>query len=192
MQNLKWLTRLLAYGPFSLARAKEKKLWTNWMNVDSIFFELGSIQAETDWKFQFSVNAEFWKIEKIPKKKKKKKKKKCHSIKNTFLFPNLRTRAPKLMIKPKNNFKNLIILVKIHFLTKLQFFRKNDKYWKKWVKSKFISIFDHYEMFWHQKMPPVFFLLKAISCQRCCMSTFLTCSFLKILNLDGLKTSTYS
>ena len=74
-------------------------------------------------KFQFSVNAENWKIEKIPQK--------CHSIKNTFLFPNLHTRAPKLMIKPKNNLKNLKILVKIRFLTKLQVLRKNDKYWKK-------------------------------------------------------------
>ena len=114
--------------------------------------------------------------------KSKKFHKKCHSIKNTFLFPNFHTRAPKLMIKPKNNLKNLKILVKIHFLTKLQVLRKNDKYWKKWVKLKFISIFDHYEMFWHQKLPPVFFLIKAISCQKCCMSTFLTCSFLKILN----------
>ena len=34
--------------------------------------------------------------------------------------------------------------------------------------------------------------IKAIACQRCCMSTFLICSFLKILNLDGLKTSTFS
>ena len=51
------------------------------------------------------------------------------------------------MIKPKNNLKNLKILEKIHFLTKLQVLRKNDKYWKKWVKSKFISIFDHYEIF---------------------------------------------
>ena len=77
--------------------------------------------------------------------------KKCHSIKNTFFFffffSNLHTRAPKLMIKPKNNFKNLKLLVKIHFLRKLQFLRKNDKYLKKLVKSKFISISDHYEMF---------------------------------------------
>ena len=63
-------------------------------------------------KFPFSVNAENWKIEKNPQK--------CHSSKNTFLFPNLHTRAPKLMIKPKNNFKksqhfsnNLNILVKL-------------------------------------------------------------------------------
>ena len=124
--------------------------------------------------------------------KSKKFHKKCHSIKNNFLFPNLHTRAPKLMIKSKNNLKNVQILVKIHFLSKLQFLRKNDKYWKKRVKSKFISILDHYEMFRHQNLPPVFFLLKAISCQRCCMSTFLICSFLKILNLDGLKTSTLS
>ena len=47
--------------------------------------------------------------------KSKKFHKKCHSIKNTFLFSNLHTRAPKLMIKPKNNFKNLKILVKNHF-----------------------------------------------------------------------------
>ena len=73
--------------------------------------------------------------------------KKCHSIKNTFLFPNLHTRAPKLMIKPKNNFKNLKILVKIYFLTKLQFLRKNDKYWKNMSKIKVHSILDHYEMF---------------------------------------------
>ena len=61
--------------------------------------------------------------------KSKKFDKKCHSIKNTFLFPNLHTRDP--MIKPKNNLKNLKILVKIHFLTKLQCLIKNDKYWKK-------------------------------------------------------------
>ena len=41
------------------------------------------------------------------------------------------------MIKPKNNLENLIILVKMHFLTKLQFLRKNDKYWEK--MSKFIQ-----------------------------------------------------
>ena len=34
-----------------------------------------------------------------------------------------------LIIKPKNNFKNLKILVKLH-LTKLQFLRKNHKYWR--------------------------------------------------------------
>ena len=56
--------------------------------------------------------------------KSKKFHKKCHSLKNTFLFPNLHTRAPKLMIKPKNNFKNLKSLVKNHFLTKSQFLRK--------------------------------------------------------------------
>ena len=38
------------------------------------------------------------------------------------------------MIKPKNNLKNLKILVKNHFLTKLQLLRKNDKYWKKMSK----------------------------------------------------------
>ena len=75
-------------------------------------------------------NSHFSVMLKIGKSKKKKKKstKKCHSIKNTYLFPNLQTRAPKLMIKPKNNFKNLKILVKFHFLTILQFLRKNDKY----------------------------------------------------------------
>ena len=127
------------------------------------------------------------KIEKL-----KKFHKKCHGIKNTFLFPSLHTIAPKLMIKPKNIFKNLKSLVKIHFLTKLQFLSKIDKYWKKLVKSKFISILDHYEMFDTKNLPPVFFLLRAISCQRCCMSTFLICGFLKILNLDGLKTSNSS
>ena len=39
-----------------------------------------------------------------------------------------------LMIKPKNNLKNLKISVKNHSLTKLQLLRKNDKYWKKMSK----------------------------------------------------------
>ena len=74
-------------------------------------------------------NSHFLSMLKIGKSKKFHKK--CHSIKNTFLFPNLHTRVPKLMIMPKINLKNLKILVKIHVLTKLQFLRKNDKYWKK-------------------------------------------------------------
>ena len=67
----------------------------------------------------FSVNTENWKIEK-------------NSIKNDtelrthFCFP-IYTQV----IKPKNNFKNLKILVKMHFLTKLQFLRKNHNYWRK-------------------------------------------------------------
>ena len=32
--------------------------------------------------------------------KSKKFHQKCYSVKNTFVFPNLHTRAPKLMIKP--------------------------------------------------------------------------------------------
>ena len=115
-------------------------------------------------KFPFSVNTENWKIEKIPPKM-------TQILRTHFCFP-IYTRAPKLMIKPKNNFKNLKILVKMHFLTKLQFLRKNHKYWRKRVKSKFISIFDHYEMFRHQNLPLDFFLLKGISCQRCCVSMF--------------------
>ena len=74
-------------------------------------------------------NSNFQHLQKIGISKKIHKK--YHNIKNTFLFPNLHTRAPKLMINPKNNFKNLKILVKNDFLTKLQFLRKNDKYWKK-------------------------------------------------------------
>ena len=35
------------------------------------------------------------------------------------------------MIYPKTNLKNLTILVKNYFLTKLQFLVKNNKYWKK-------------------------------------------------------------
>ena len=39
------------------------------------------------------------------------------------------------MIKPKTNLKNLTVLEKKnHFLTKLQFLVKNDKYWKKMSK----------------------------------------------------------
>ena len=47
--------------------------------------------------------------------KSKKFHKKCHNVENTFLFPNLHTRAPKQMIKSKHNFKNLKIWVKMHF-----------------------------------------------------------------------------
>ena len=57
--------------------------------------------------------------------KSKKFHKKCHSIKNTFLFPNLHTtRALKLMIQPKNNLKNLKILVKNHFFDKIAIIEK--------------------------------------------------------------------
>ena len=70
-------------------------------------------------------NSHFLQVLKIGKSKKFHKK--CNSIKNTFLFPNLHTRAPKLMIKLKNNFKNLKTLVKIHFLTKLRCLRKKKK-----------------------------------------------------------------
>ena len=56
--------------------------------------------------------------------KSKKFHKKCHSIKNTFLFPNLHTRAPKLMIKPKNNFKKSQNFSKNSFSDKIAIFEK--------------------------------------------------------------------
>ena len=60
-------------------------------------------------------------------------------IKNIFLFPNLHTRAQKLMIKPKNNFKNLKEIGKNAFFDKIAIFvkKKNNnnkqthKYWRK-------------------------------------------------------------
>ena len=56
--------------------------------------------------------------------KSKKFHKKCHSIKNTFLFPNLHTRAPKLMIKPKNNLKKSQNFSKNSFFDKIAIFEK--------------------------------------------------------------------
>ena len=56
--------------------------------------------------------------------KSKKFHKKCHSIKNTILFPNLHTRAPKLMIKPKNKLKNPQYFSKNSFFDKIAIFEK--------------------------------------------------------------------
>ena len=56
--------------------------------------------------------------------KSKKKDKKCHSIKNTFLFPNLHTRAPKLMIKPKKQFKKSQNFCKKSFFDKIAIIEK--------------------------------------------------------------------
>ena len=53
----------------------------------------------------FSVNTPNWKLEqKIFYQK-------CHSVKNTFLLPNLHTSIPKQVIKEKN----VKIWVKMHF-----------------------------------------------------------------------------
>ena len=48
-------------------------------------------------------------------------------IKNIFLFPNLHTRAQKLMIKPKNNFKNLKEIGKNVFFDKIAIFVKKQQ-----------------------------------------------------------------
>ena len=74
-------------------------------------------------KIPIFVNAENWKIEKIPQNMPQHQE---HIFVSKFTY-----KSSKAMIKPKNNLKNLKILVKIHFLTKLQFLRKNIKYWKK-------------------------------------------------------------
>ena len=78
-------------------------------------------------------NSHFLYMLKIGKSKKIRQKMPQHQ-EHIFVSKFTHIRAPKLMIKPKNNLKNLKILVKIHFLTKLQFLIKNDKYWKKMNK----------------------------------------------------------